>query len=52
MQLALELTWLEAAVRWMLSDVVGVLVVDQEAILRLSEGARWDFSNTGKVPSV
>lgn len=46
-----ELTWFEAVVRQMVSDAVGVLVVAQEAILGLAEGACRDISSTGNVPN-
>lgn len=45
----MELTWFEV-ICLMVSDVVGVLVVAQEAVLGLADGAHGDVGSTANVP--
>lgn len=44
-----QLTWLEGVVSQMVSGVVGMLVVAQEAVLGLTEGTHRDISRTGNM---
>lgn len=47
----MELTWLKGVISQMVFDVVGMLVIVQEAILWVAQRAHWDVGSTGNVPN-